>query len=99
VSAPRGQHHTHTHTHTTHTHTTHHHQPTNNTPRRSEQDVPVWAHKRYEPAPRLSMEEGAVKLYRGWVKQFMAGGVTFAEAQRAWLRKELGLEDSEAMAW
>jgi hypothetical protein len=61
--------------------------------------VPVWAHKRFEPAPRLSAEEGAVKVYRGWVRQFMAGGVTFGEAQRAWLRKELGLEDSEAMAW
>ncbi len=59
----------------------------------------MWAHKRFEPAPRLGAEEGAVKLYRGWVRQFMNNGVTFGEAQRAWLRKELGLEDSEPMAW
>ena len=72
--------------------------PPPNTPN-SEQDVPVWAHKRFEAAPRLTAEEGAVKTYRGWVKQFMGDGITFGEAQRAWLRKELGLEDTEALAW
>jgi nitrite reductase/ring-hydroxylating ferredoxin subunit len=66
-----------------------------------EQDVGVWAHKRYEPAPRLTASEASVKAYRSWVRQFYASprAVTFAAAQREQLRLELGLADDDPLSW
>ena len=65
-----------------------------------EQDLAVWAHKRYEPAPRLTASEASVKTYRGWVKQFYASpkAISFERAQRACLKVELGLPD-DALEW
>jgi cholesterol 7-desaturase len=66
-----------------------------------EQDLPVWAHKRYEPAPRLTSSESAIKIYRGWVKQFIKSpnAITFEEAQKKQLKIELGLPDDSTMNW
>jgi len=64
-----------------------------------EQDLPVWAHKRYEPLPRLTSSEGAIRVYRQWVKQFIRSpnAISFEEAQRAQLRVDLGLADDDAL--
>ena len=65
------------------------------------QDVPVWAHKRYEPAPRLTAREASVKVYREWSRQFYnhtPGAISFEDAQRAQLRLELGLPDAGSAA-
>jgi phenylpropionate dioxygenase-like ring-hydroxylating dioxygenase large terminal subunit len=66
-----------------------------------EQDVGVWAHKRYEPAPRLTASEASVKAFRAWARQFHASprAVTFAAAKRAQLRVELGLADDDPLSW
>ena len=63
-----------------------------------EQDVPVWAHKRYEPTPRLTASEGPVRAFRTWARQFYRDprSVSFEAAQRAHLRKTLGYPDDAA---
>lgn len=66
-----------------------------------EQDVAVWAHKRYEPAPRLTASESSVKSYRGWVKQFYSSpkAITFEQARRAQVKLDLGLPDDCPLDW
>lgn len=66
-----------------------------------EQDLPVWAHKRYEPAPRLTSSEGAIGVYRKWVRQFIKSprAISFEEAQKAQLRIDLGLPDDSTLSW
>ena len=66
-----------------------------------EQDVGVWAHKRFEPAPRLTASEASIKSYRNWVKQFYSSprAITFEAARRQQLRVDLGLADDDALAW
>jgi cholesterol 7-dehydrogenase len=66
-----------------------------------EQDVAVWAHKRYEPAPRLTASESSVKSYRGWVRQFYASpkAITFEQARRAQVKLDLGLPDDCPLDW
>ena len=66
-----------------------------------EQDVGVWAHKTYQPAPRLTASEGSVRTFRTWAKQFYAHprAVTFEAARRAQLRVELGLADDSPLSW
>ncbi len=62
----------------------------------------MWTHKRYEPAPRLTAKESSVKLYRDWTRQFYTrtpGAISFNDAQRAQARLELGLSDTDALAW
>ena len=66
-----------------------------------EQDVPVWSHKRYEPAPRLTASEGSIATYRRWVRQFIKSprAISFEEAVKAQLRLDLGLPDDSTLAW
>lgn len=64
-----------------------------------EQDVPIWQHKRFEPAPRLTQIDSKVKVYRQWCKQFTKDGISFADAQMKHIRKELGLPDEGPIAW
>jgi cholesterol 7-dehydrogenase len=66
-----------------------------------EQDVAVWAHKRYEATPALTASESSVKAYRGWVKQFHAHpkALTFAEARRAQMKIDLGLAEESELQW
>ena len=64
-----------------------------------EQDVPIWEHKRFEPAPRLTAMDGKVKLYRQWCKQFTRDGISFNEAQIKHVKKELGLPDEGLISW
>ena len=66
-----------------------------------EQDVAVWAHKRYEPTPRLTSSEAPIAAYRKWTRQFYASprAVTFEAAQKAQLRIDLGLPEDETLSW
>jgi len=66
-----------------------------------EQDLPVWAHKRYEPAPRLTSSESAIKIYRNWVKQFIKSphAISFEDAQKKQLKIDLGLPDDCSLNW
>jgi len=66
-----------------------------------EQDLPVWAHKRYEPAPRLTASEGSVAVYRKWVRKFYKSpnAISFEEAAKAQLKVDLGLPDDSTMSW
>ena len=66
-----------------------------------DQDVAVWAHKRYEPAPRLTASEASVKTYRTWVKQFYASpqAISFEQARRLQLRLDLGMPDDSPLDW
>ena len=61
----------------------------------------MWAHKRYEPAPRLTASEGAIAAYRKWTRQFVRSprAITFVDAQKAQLRVDLGLPDDAPLAW
>jgi len=62
-----------------------------------EQDLPVWAHKRYEAAPRWTRKEASIGEYRRWARQFYRdpAAITFADAKRA----EAELEGGGALEW
>jgi hypothetical protein len=66
-----------------------------------EQDLPVWAHKRYVAQPRLTASEGAIAVYRRWVRQFIKSpqAISFADAQKAQLRLDLGLPEDTPLSW
>ena len=48
-----------------------------------EQDVPVWAHKRYEAAPRWTAKDASVVAYRRWVKQVRRAATTMTFYRRS----------------
>jgi cholesterol 7-dehydrogenase len=66
-----------------------------------EQDVPVWAHKRYEPAPRLTPKDAAVGVFRRWARQFSRDprAITFADAMKAHVAHELGFAQDHVLDW
>ena len=66
-----------------------------------EQDVPVWAHKRYEPKPKLTLRDAAVGEFRRWAKQFYrdARAISFADAMRAHTGKVLGYAQDGLLEW
>jgi nitrite reductase/ring-hydroxylating ferredoxin subunit len=63
-----------------------------------EQDVPVWAHKRYEPRPLLTAKDAPVATFRRWTKQFYRDpkAITFEQAQRAHVAHVMGLDSMKA---
>ena len=70
------------------------------TVRQFERDIPVWENKRYEPRPILSKADKAIAAYRRWTTQFWTpAAVTFEEATRAHVAREMGLPADAKLEW